>query len=37
VVHLKDLLVLSANIQATDVFKAIETAIPASAIEQAIC
>ncbi len=27
---------LSANIQATDVFKAIETAIPASAIEQAI-
>jgi hypothetical protein len=36
VVHLKDLSVLSANIQATDVFKAIETAIPASAIEQAI-
>ncbi len=35
-VHLKDLSLLSLNIQSGDVFKAIETAIPAEAIEKAI-
>jgi hypothetical protein len=34
VVHLKDLSLLSLNIQSGDVFKAIETAIPAEAIER---
>ena len=34
-VHLKDLSLLSLNIQSGDVFKAIETAIPAEAIEKA--
>jgi hypothetical protein len=36
VVHLKDFSLVSPNIQSGDVFKAIETAIPATAIEQAI-
>jgi hypothetical protein len=36
VVHLKDLSLVSPNIQSGDVFKAIETAIPATAIEQVI-
>jgi len=36
VVDLKDLSLLSLNIQSGDVFKAIETAIPAEAIEKAI-
>ncbi|MBH8564619.1 transposase domain-containing protein [Nostoc sp. CENA67] len=35
-VHLKDLSVLSPKIQSSDLLKAIETAIPATAIEQAI-
>lgn len=35
-VHLKDFLLLSLTIQSGDVLKAIETAIPATAIEQAI-
>ncbi len=35
-VHLKDLSLVSPNIHSGDVFKAIETAIPATAIEQAI-
>jgi hypothetical protein len=36
VVHLKDFLLVSPDIQSSDVLKAIETAIPAFAIEQAI-
>ncbi|MFH7030706.1 MAG: hypothetical protein ACHBN1_38380 [Heteroscytonema crispum UTEX LB 1556] len=35
-VHLKDLSLVSAEIQSGDVLKAIETAIPAFVIEQAI-
>ncbi len=35
-VDLKDFSLVSPNIQSGDVFKAIETAIPATAIEQAI-
>lgn len=35
-VHLKDFSLLSLNIQSSDVFKAIETAIPAEAIEKTI-
>ena len=35
-VHLKDFSLLSVDIQSGDVFKAIETAIPAEAIHQAI-
>ncbi|MEH2028277.1 MAG: hypothetical protein V7K67_01095 [Nostoc sp.] len=35
-VHLKDFLLVSPDIQSSDVLKAIETAIPAFAIEQAI-
>jgi hypothetical protein len=36
VVHLKDFSLVSPDIQSTDVFKAIETAIPAEAIEEVI-
>jgi hypothetical protein len=36
VVHLKDFSLLYTVIQSADVLKAIETAIPATAIEQAI-
>jgi hypothetical protein len=36
VVHLKDFSLLSPTIQSGDLLKAIETAIPATAIEQAI-
>jgi len=36
VVHLKDFSLLCPVIQSADVFKAIEIAIPATAIEQAI-
>jgi hypothetical protein len=36
VVHLKDFSLLSPNIQSGDLLKAIETAIPSTAIEQAI-
>lgn len=35
-VHLKEFSLLSPNIQSAEIFKAIETAIPAEAIEQAI-
>lgn len=35
-VHLKDFSLLSPKIQSNDVLKAIETAIPATAIERAI-
>ncbi|MCP6760849.1 MAG: transposase domain-containing protein [Fischerella sp. CENA71] len=35
-VHLKDFSLLSPTIQNTDVFKAIKTAIPATAIEQVL-
>ncbi len=35
-VHLKDFSLLSPNIQSGEIFKAIETAIPTEAIEQAI-
>ena len=35
-VHLKGFSLLSPNIRSSDLFKAIETAIPASEIEQAI-
>ncbi|MGH2413954.1 MAG: hypothetical protein ACREPR_04550 [Brasilonema sp.] len=34
-VHLKDFSLLSPTIQSSDLLKAIETAIPATAIEQA--
>jgi hypothetical protein len=34
VVHLKDFSLLSPDIQSSDLLKAIETAIPATAIEQ---
>jgi hypothetical protein len=36
VVHLKDFSLVSPDIQSSDVLKAIETAIPPFAIEQAI-
>lgn len=36
VTHLKDFSLLSPKIQSTEIFLAIETAIPAEAIEQAI-
>jgi hypothetical protein len=35
-VHLKEFSLVSAKIQSTEIFKAIETAIPATSIEQAI-
>jgi hypothetical protein len=35
-VHLKEFLLVSPKIPSTEIFKAIEIAIPASAIEQAI-
>ncbi|MDF5728837.1 MAG: hypothetical protein PUP92_12630 [Rhizonema sp. PD38] len=35
-VHLKEFLLVSPKIQSTEIFKAIETAIPATSIEQAI-
>lgn len=35
-VHLKDFALVSPDIQSEDLFKAIETAIPAKAIEQVI-
>jgi hypothetical protein len=35
-VHLKDFSLLSPSIQSSDLLKAIETAIPATAIEEAI-
>jgi hypothetical protein len=35
-VHLKELSLVSPKIPSTEIFKAIEIAIPASAIEQAI-
>lgn len=35
-VHLKEFSLVSPKIQATEIFKAIETAIPTEAIEQAV-